>query len=356
MPFGGGAIGFLGYELGAHLERLPQRHPDDLGIPDMVMAFYDVLLAFDRHARRAWIFSSGLPAEDSTERRNRAEKRMSDVLRRLEVQGEVPEPTSWRSAAWCAELAFQPDYEARVVRVLRYVRDGDIFQANFTMRHRVPRPPGSRPWRFTWRCASSARRRSRPIWPAGHGSRRQRIARAVPAAGHGRRDETRPIKGTRPRGATAVTDARLRSELAASAKDRAENLMIVDLLQRHRARRRDRQCRRSLALRNRELRVRAPSGVHRQRAAAARPGTGGSAACDVSRWISHRRAEDPGHADHRRVGSGAPRAYRGAIAWIGFDGAMDSSIVIRTLTITPERVVAQAGGGIVAGLQSHSGV
>ncbi len=163
------------------------------------------------------------------------------------------------------------------------------------------------------------------------------------------RIETRPIKGTRRRSSARTEDAALAEELLASAKDRAENLMIVDLL------------RNDLSRVARTGSVRVPQLCGLESFAA------------VHHLVSSIEAElreGLGPVDLLRVSfpggsvTGAPKIrameiireleparrgpYCGAVAWIGFDGAMDSSIVIRTLVVDGRTVILQAGGGIVA--------
>ncbi|HLZ66400.1 MAG TPA: aminodeoxychorismate synthase component I [Aliidongia sp.] len=349
VPFMGGAVGFLGYELGRHLERLPPAPPAGLAVPDMVMALYDLVFAFDHAERRAWIISSGFPEIDPGRRSRRAAARAAAALSRLDAAAPDLTPAPRSDLLWHAELT-RPDYEARVARVLDYIRAGDIFQANFTMRHLLPRPPNLRPAEIyrALRAESAA-----PFAAYIACGAELALASASPERflrlGADGRVETRPIKGTRPRGGTAGEDERLAEELAASVKDRAENLMIVDLM------------RNDLGRVAKTGSVRVPSlcavesfaSVHHLVSAVEAELRPGTSAVDLL------RATFPGGSI-----TGAPKirameiiaeleearrgAYCGAIAWLGFDGAMDSSITIRTLSVTPELVVAQAGGGIVA--------
>ncbi|MDQ2104939.1 aminodeoxychorismate synthase component I [Azospirillum isscasi] len=337
-PFRGGAVGFIGYEAGLRLERVRSRHPNTSGQPDMAFGFYDAVAAFDHAERRAWAIAA----------RPEAEGRARALAARLE-RGAASPPGPVPASPWRSELA-RPDYLARVERVLEYIRAGDIYQANFTQRFLAERPAGLDTYALY--------RRLRAISPAPFAAYldcgpRLRIASASPerfirlnAAGE---VETRPIKGTRPRYADPAADAAAAAELVASVKDRAENLMITDLL------------RNDLARVSAVGSVRVPvlyglesfASVHHLVSVVTsrlRPGLG---AVDLL------RAALPGGSI-----TGAPKiramqiideleaarrgAYCGSVAWIGFDGAMDSSIVIRTLSITPDAVIAQAGGGIVA--------
>ena len=349
VPFMGGAVGFLGYELGRHLERLPPAQPAGLAVPDMVMALYDLVFAFDHVERRAWIVSSGFPERAPDGRSRRAVARAAAALRRLDAGAPDLKPAARSDLPWHAELT-RSAYKARVARVLDHIRAGDIFQANFTMRHLLPRPPNLRPAELYRALRGQSAAPFAAYLACGADLA---LASASPERflrlGADGRIETRPIKGTRPRGATAGEDERLARELAGSVKDRAENLMIVDLMRNDLGRVADVGSVTVPSL----CAVESFASVHHLVSAVEarlRPGLG---AVDLL------RATFPGGSV-----TGAPKirameiiaeledarrgAYCGAIAWLGFDGAMDSSITIRTLSVTPELVVAQAGGGIVA--------
>ena len=347
VPFAGGGIGFFGYELGGTLERLPARHPDPLRLPDMCVAFYDVVVAFDRQEERCWLLSSGLPAPDPAERADRAVRRAAETLAlldRVPPRPQRPIPPS----VWTADLD-RPAYEDRVRRVLEYIRAGDVFQANLTLRHQAPRPPGIPATELYLRLRADS-----PAPFAAYlgfdavallSASPERYLRLDPQGGI----ETRPIKGTRPRGDDPESDRRLRAELLGSVKDRAENLMIVDLMRNDLGR---------VAVLGSVTvpflcEAEAFAAVHHlvsEVRARLRPGLG---AVDLL------RAAFPGGSV-----TGAPKIrameiidelegsrrgpYCGCIAWLGWDGAMDSSIVIRTVVATDALLIAQAGGGIVA--------
>src|ERR1700735_912679 len=133
VPFAGGAVGFLGYELGHELMLQPGRHGNEMAIPDLAVAFYDVILAFDQAEKRAWLLSSGLPAEGGMARAARAESRAASVQERLDRAAPMPEVPPRSPVGWRAELD-PVDYQARIARLLEHIRAGDIYQANFTAR------------------------------------------------------------------------------------------------------------------------------------------------------------------------------------------------------------------------------
>ncbi len=347
VPFAGGAVGFFGYELGGVLEQLPARHPDGLGVPDMSVAFFDVVMAFDLRQQRCWLLSSGLPEHDPERRAARAAHRAAEMLvllDRIPPHPRQPVPP----LAWTPDLD-RAAYEDRVRRVLDAIQAGDIFQANLTLRHLARRQAGT--------CTAEIYLRLRARSPAPFAAylgipgttllsaSPERFLRLDP---HGR-IETRPIKGTRPRGTDPEADRQLRQALLDSVKDRAENLMIVDLMRSDLGRVAVLgsvtvpvlcEAERFACLHHLVSEVRAQL----------RPGLG---AVDLL------RAAFPGGSV-----TGAPKIrameiidaleasrrgpYCGCIAWLGFDGAMDSSIVIRTVVATGTTLAAQAGGGIVA--------
>jgi para-aminobenzoate synthetase component I len=348
VPFAGGAVGFLGYELGRHLERVPHLTAGRLNMPDMAFGFYDLVLAFDADARRAWLLSSGLPHEDGATRRRHAMERADWTMRRLDATPRRPE-ASIPTLRWRRETG-RATHQARVARVLEYIAAGDIYQANLTSRFLADTPAGLRPFDLYAKL-----RRSNPAPFAaylGCGPGRA-VASASPERfiqlDRAGAIESRPLKGTRPRGTSEQADAALAADLAASVKDRAENLMIVDLL------------RNDISRVAQIGSVRVPTlcavesfpAVHHLVSAIEARMCAGLGPVDLLR-ATFPGGSITGAPKIRAMEiiaelEAAPRGpYCGAVAWIGFDGAMDSSIAIRTLTVTPEVIAAQAGGGIVA--------
>ncbi|MBP2299262.1 aminodeoxychorismate synthase component I [Azospirillum picis] len=338
VPFTGGAVGLIGYEAGTALEGIRSRHRNPGGQPDMAIGLYDVVAAFDRQERRAWVIAA----------RPEAEARARRMAERLSVA--PPDPSAGPSPIrWRSELA-RPDYLARVGRVLEYIRAGDIYQANFTQRFLAEADARAD--------AYALYERLRRLSPAPFAAflncgPRLQVVGASPERfirlGADRRIETRPIKGTRPRHADPAADAAAAAELVASVKDRAENLMITDLL------------RNDLARVAEIGSVKVPvlyglesfASVHHLVSvvtARLRPGLGPvdllRAACPGGSITGAPKIRAMEIIDELEVARRG--AYCGSVVWIGFDGAMDSNIVIRTLSVTPDAVIAQAGGGIVA--------
>jgi len=242
----------------------------------------------------------------------------------------------------------RPKYEQAVKRVIEYILDGDIFQANIAMRFNVALPENFK--RFDYY------RRLRSINPAPFAAFFELGEFAIASSSPerfmrlaGNRIEARPIKGTRPRGINPAEDAALAKALCESEKDRAENIMIVDLLRNDLSR----VCEDGSVDVPALCALESFASVHHLVSTVTgtlRPGLG---AVDVL------RAAFPGGSI-----TGAPKiramqiiseiephargAYCGAIGYIGFDGAMDMNIAIRTVVLEKQRAVFHAGGGIVA--------
>ena len=233
IPFTGGVVGYWAYDFGRRLERLPTLAADDLGLPDVRLGFYDLIGAFDHRHGRAWLVSSGLPL-DPPLRAVRARDRLRRFLALLAGgrRGAPPLPARASEVARPRSTFTPEDYRAAVVRVQELIRAGDIFQANLSQRWMLELERAD-PTRRALAVSEALARHSPAPWAAFLGAPDHAIASASPERFlelRGTRVETRPIKGTRPRGTDPAEDARLAAELLASEKDRAENVMIVDVL------------------------------------------------------------------------------------------------------------------------------
>jgi DNA-binding PadR family transcriptional regulator len=145
-PFQGGAVGYFGYELAQHLERVPLARSDDRRFPDLVLGFHDAVVAFDHRERRAWIVSSGLPEADPAKRRERAMERLDAISARLATASLLPRPGAPPVSPAIVSNFTRGDYEAAVRRVVDYILTGDIFQANLSQRFTAPLPAGMTPF------------------------------------------------------------------------------------------------------------------------------------------------------------------------------------------------------------------
>jgi para-aminobenzoate synthetase component 1 len=334
-PFQGGVAGAFGYDLCHHLETLPAAATDDMGFDHMALGFYGAIAAFDVIDQRAWIIAHG----------DQAPRRAEELRERLGDRAPPVAPTPVLD--WTSNFS-RADYEAAVGRVIDYIHAGDIFQANLSQRFRAALPAGADPYAMY--------RRLRTVNPApfaayfntgdGHilSSSPERFLKLT-----GDAVETRPIKGTRPRGATRSEDAALAENLMTSEKDRAENIMIVDLLRNDLSK----VCRDHSVAVPELCTLESYARVHHLVSAVTGRLRPGMAAVDLL------RACFPGGSI-----TGAPKVrameiiaelepthrgpYCGALGFMGYDGAMDSNIAIRTMALRNGTAVFQAGGGIVA--------
>jgi|AMFO01.1.fsa_nt_gi aminodeoxychorismate synthase, component I, bacterial clade len=349
-PLQTGAVGWLGYDLVRRLERIPPHRRDDMGFPDLALGFCDVVACFHRGRREGWILSSGHPERTPATRERRARRRAAWLKALLDDAPRavaVPPPPD-RPPVVTGNLAGRDDYLRRVETVLEHIRAGDIYQANFTHRLATDLPPGDDPWSLYLRL----RARTPAPFAAFVRVGDLVLASASPERFlllRGDRVETRPIKGTRPRGADPAADAELAAALRASGKDRAENVMIVDLLRNDLGR----ACRPGSVVVPDLCALESHPTVHHLVSTVTgrlRPGLG---AVDLL------RAAFPGGSV-----TGAPKIrameiiadleptargpYTGSIGYLSAGGDMDTSIVIRTFCLRGRRVTLQTGGGIVA--------
>lgn len=349
VPFIGGAVGYLAYEMGRHADRFPALANDPHAVPEMLVGLYDCVIAFDHFRQTSFLISTGLPAPEGSAREARAQEREAHILNRLQ-SAKTLSPIDWRPrGTWQAERP-RGEIEQTIQCVIDYIVAGDIFQANLTQRMTAMRPAELDDFMLY--------RRLRAISPAPFAaflrcgedmsviSASPERFLALDSAGH---VETRPIKGTIRRDPDPIRDAALATELAQSPKDRAENLMIVDLMRNDLAR----ICLPGSVKVPALMEVETFASVHHLVSAV----TGQLAPdCDA---VDLMRACFPGGSI-----TGAPKIRAmeiineleqrqrgvcfGSVVWLGFDGAMDSSIAIRTLVRNHDTLIAEAGGGIVA--------
>lgn len=352
-PFTGGFAGFLGYELGRELETLPARKPWGEGTPppDMALGAYDCVLAFDHIAKRAFIVSTGLPETTPAARAVRAEARAARWRARLALNPALP-PLHWPDQATPASAVTagvdRETYEGLVQRTVDYIHAGDVFQANLSQRFAARLQNGDDPFTLYRRLRTLSPAPFAGFFNFGGGA----LLSSSPErflASDGRQVETRPIKGTRPRGRTTREDAALARDLAASEKDRAENVMIVDLLRNDLSRVCEDGSVRVPAL----CELQSFANVHHLVSRVDGTLAPGKTSVDLL------RACFPGGSI-----TGAPKVrameiiaeledrprgpYCGSLGYLGFDGAMDTNISIRSMVIMEGRVTFRSGGGIVA--------
>jgi para-aminobenzoate synthetase component 1 len=343
-PFRGGAIGAIPYDFGWRLDGLELRGPHPEGRDPLHFSFYDLVLAFDQVQQRAYVFSSGFPETDRVKRQARAVQRLDDICAMLEEK-----PAALRGlpalAGWTSNFT-QASYHAAVEQVRAHILDGDIYQANISQRFTAALPEGFSPFAFY-----AALRAANPAPFAAYLTCDDIIlASSSPELllrKKGNEVMTRPIKGTIARSPDEAEDALRRERLLASEKDRAENIMIVDLL------------RNDLSRVSEPFSVDVPvlcglesyAGIHHLVSVVMGHLSPGKDAIDLIA-TTFPGGSITGAPKRRAMQIIAaieqtPRGYYcGSIGYIGFDGGMDMNIAIRTAVMKDGEVQIQAGGGI----------
>ena len=337
LPFSGGAVGYLGYDLGRRFERIPTIAAADIDMPDLAVGVYDWAVVVDHDERRSWLVGAG--------RDPRTFAQWGELLAR--VQGPPRgAPPPFRVLTPPVATYTRAAYSDAFRRVQEHIRLGDCYQVNLTQRFRA-RAEGD---------AWHAYLRLREINPAPFAAYLDlpdgRIVCSSPERFlrvRGDAVETKPIKGTRPRSADPARDRALADELRASAKDRAENVMIVDLLRNDLG-----KCCVPGSIRASKLfAIESFASVHQLvstvegRLAPGRDALDLVAACFPGGSITGA----PKVAAMQVIEELEPQrrgVYCGCIGYIGFDGDMDLNIAIRTLVQHGDSVYTWAGGGVVA--------
>ena len=332
-PFAAGALGFLAYDLKNHLERLPQTAADDLGLPEMVLAFPRRVLVHDRGARAF------------REVRVVYEDQAGRVLPEGEPLPPVPGPVgSYRVGPPASNFTREAYLEA-IRRIREYIINGDVYQVNLAQRFSFPFQ--GEPYALFKRLFQL---NPAPFYAYLQCGDFQVLSTSMERFLYRRGDylETRPIKGTRPRGSTPEEDEALRRELAASPKDDAELSMIVDLLRNDLGK----VCRARSVQVSEHKRLEAYQNVHH-----------------LVSIVTGQLRPEASHVDILRAtfpgGSitGCPKirameiidelepnvrhVYCGAIGYLGLHRNMDLNVAIRTAIITSGSAHFAVGGGIV---------
>jgi para-aminobenzoate synthetase component 1 len=348
VPFVGGAVGYFSYDLCHFVEHLPSTAIDDLKLPECYFAFYDAIFAFDHLDVKVYLVATGFPEIEEGQRLKRARMRIEEMKNWL--YPVYPVIAVSRSPAQNEEITlksnFTPEeYIKAVNRVREYIAAGDVFQVNLSQRFQADLeiPP------------YELYKRLKRVNPAPFASYINFPGVTIVSASperflkvQGNLVETRPIKGTRPRGRDPVEDHRLAQELTHSIKDRAENVMIVDLERNDLGR----VCRYG-TIKVTELAILEtfPTVFHLTSTIVGRLHRGKSD-------IDLLKATFPGGSI-----TGAPKVrameiideleptkrsvYTGSIGYLSFNGDLDINIVIRTFIIKEGRAYFQVGGGII---------
>jgi para-aminobenzoate synthetase component 1 len=350
VPCCGGAVGYLSYDLRYFIESLPARAIDDLHLPESWLGFYDLMLIHDNLLQKTFLVSTGLPEVERKARRERARERMEKLKSEIKLYKPAQRAAGLKKYPEIKEIALtsnftHDEYLQAVAKARQYIIDGDIFEVNLSQRFETKLT--SHPYELY--------RRLRQINPAPFaaymdcgdviiaGSSPERFLRL-----NGDRVETRPIKGTIRRGRTEKEDRANATRLLGSIKDRAENMMIVDLERNDLGK----VCRFG-TVKVTELAILEtyPTVFHLTSTVV------GQLRENASR-IDLLKAAFPGGSI-----TGAPKVrsmeiieeleptrrsiYTGSLGYLGFDGSMDLNIVIRTFLVKENKVYFQMGGAVV---------
>jgi anthranilate synthase component 1 len=349
-PFAGGAVGFFAYDLVRTVEPLGEPNPDPVGLPDMALMLSDVLVVFD-HLKHTITILVNVYAEDGELEAAYADALATIAKARRLLAGPVPavEPTPARERPSFASNMPREQFEAMVARIVEYVHAGDAFQV-------VP----SQRWSAELDADPfSVYRGLRVVNPSPYMYFLDfldfQIAGASPEpllTVTGRHVSTRPIAGTRPRGADAAEDAAIADGLLADEKERAEHVMLVDLGRNDLGR----VCEYGSVAVDTFMAVETYSHVMHIVSSVS-----GTLRAEVGAMDALRSVLPAGTL------SGAPKVramqiidelepikrggYGGAIGYLSYTGDLDTCIHIRTVVIKDGVAHVQAGGGTVADAQ-----
>lgn len=354
-PLLGGAVGYFSYDLCHFIEQLPSTNVDDLHIPECFFAFYDCILTFDHLENRVFLASTGFPEQQEHKRLARARERIEEMRERLltsltSLRHRIPDHQFNSDVLEQSTSSIKPrftreEYMAAVQKIRDYIAAGDVFQVNLSNRFETSLP--SPPYELY--------QLLRQINPAPFGAYLNFDGLTILSASperflrvQGNLVETRPMKGTRPRGQSPQEDLVLADELMNSPKDMSENVMIVDLERNDLGR----VCSYG-SVRVRELLTLEKYATVFQLTSTVQ----GELELDKSR-LDLIKACFPGGSI-----TGAPKVrameiideleptkrsvYTGSIGYLSYSGEMDLNIAIRTLLIKDKRAYFQVGGGIV---------
>lgn len=336
LPFQGGALGLFGYDLGRRFESLPEIAQRDVDLPDMAVGIYDWALIVDHQHQRISLLSHG------------------DVNARLawlDSQQIAPQQDFQLTSAWQSNMN-REQYGEKFRQVQEYLHSGDCYQVNLAQRFHATYSGDE------WQAFVQLNQANRAPFSAFLRLEQGVILSLSPERFilcDGGEIQTRPIKGTLPRLSDPQEDSKQAEKLANSPKDRAENLMIVDLM------------------RNDIGRVAVPGSVKVPELFVVEPFP---AVHHLVSTITARLPEQLHTSDLLRAAfpggsiTGAPKvrameiidelepqrrnAWCGSIGYLSFCGNMDTSITIRTLTAVNGQIYCSAGGGIVADSQEEA--
>ena len=350
LPFTGGAVGYFGYDLARRLERLESVASNQDAIAPMKVGIYDWAVLVDHRNKTACLVSHGFDAKTRA--------RWTDLCADFEAASAVAcvvEPQKFKLHSAVISNMDDAAYAAAFHKIQHYIQDGDCYQVNLAQRFSAQASGDG------WQAYLKLREVSPAPFMAFMNFADMQVISGSPERFLQVKDavvETRPIKGTRPRSEDAEQDAQYAHDLQTSLKDRAENLMIVDLLRNDIGK----SCETGSVRADQLFQLQSFANVHHLVSIVTGRLQQGKTALDLLRGCF------PGGSI-----TGAPKlrsmqiieelephrrgVYCGAIGYIGFDGNMDTNIAIRTAVYIPRHPAGEtavgeisfyAGGGIVA--------
>lgn len=347
IPFSGGGVGFLSYDLGRQLERVPEFAVDDLETPDIVFGLYDVLIAVENSTGRKTIISSGHPERAEEKVKKRAEQRADWLWSRISTKQVEEKPWVTKGPVNVQANFNKKSYLENVARAIEHILSGDIFQVNLSQRFALESNVSS------WQLYKDLKRINPAPFAAHLNFEDIEVICSSPERflllDRNKRVETCPIKGTRPRGKTPSEDLHNYNELLNSCKDKAELTMIVDLERSDLGK----VCRIGSIKTEMPFQIEEfPTVFHLVATVVGQL----NQAKDIFDLLN---ASFPGGSI-----TGAPKIkamelieslepvrrgiYTGSLGYIGFDGTADLNIVIRTIVKAGGKYYFQVGGGITA--------
>jgi para-aminobenzoate synthetase component 1 len=337
LPFVGGAIGYFGYDLGRRFETVPALALRDIDVPELAVGIYDWAIVVDHVEQRAWLVAQDRALESARDWEPLVES----------VTERAPRPRQPFRVVSPIRASFdRASYARAFTRVEDHIRDGDCYQINLTQRFEA-RVQGD-----SWQAYERLRRTNPAPYSAYLDLPFAQVLSSSPERFltlRGDRVETKPIKGTRPRAADPAVDTALAADLAQSAKDRAENVMIVDLLRNDLGK----CCVPGTIAAAPLFAIESFASVHHLVSTVTGQLAPGQRGVDLIRacFPGGSITGAPKHRAMQIIEALEPQrrsVYCGCIGYLGFDGDMDLNIAIRTLLCASERIYAWAGGGIVA--------
>ncbi len=344
-PFAGGALGYFGYDLARRIEKLPSNAIAAEEIPEMMLGIYDWALIVDHHAQRSFLVSHGIDAH-TQEKWPVLCSRFSEALFNAPSR---PIKNTFEVTSKVESNLTKAQYGQAFNKIKAYIEAGDCYQVNLAQRFSASVAGDSWHMYKKLREISPAPFMAYMNLPLNEKEQFQVLSnspeRFIEMSGD--HVETRPIKGTRPRSGDKKQDKLNAEALQNSEKDKAENLMIVDLLRNDLS-----KCCEKVSV-TKLFQLQSFANVHHLVSIIVAKLKAGKTAVDVLRSCF------PGGSI-----TGAPKLramqiidelephrrglYCGAIGYIGFDGDMDTNIAIRTAVANKNRLSFYAGGGIIA--------